>query len=268
MTKRAALNVWRLQGVLFQFSINSSPLPSKCTMASFGKFIWGIIISLTSSKYYRQLLYYPFNAFFVIFANIIHAPLSEICDHDLRLLRSTVDYYTEMSRGENVLAGKMENIAHVFASLAELYMYDARTRHSITTTDSLSSSVGSYLGEEDPGSSNLNASTETSFPTFQSDVFMNTDLLSCFMAPDYMPPPFHSHEQLHSEPSEDGSYMSCQSGVPPDPVIASQSEVFGWLDNWSTGNKRPLACTFDWFSWDQNNIESPDVERPTGKQRR
>jgi hypothetical protein len=218
--------------------------------------IW---LSSTTAEKTRQLLYYPFNPFFVLFGNIIHAPLSDHANHDVQLLRSAVSYYAEMSTQDSSFARKLQGIANVFACLAELYVEDAKTRHSLGTTAATRSHLEGYPGNGSMPISNISMpslpfSTDGgggSASTFDFDFFGGSNLLNCFTSLDYTSQLDFSGQQGFAI-SEDGSYVSLDGGVAPDPMHFSQSSVFESLEKWSTGSKRPLECTFDWFAWDLN----------------
>ena len=81
----------------------------------------------TSAQVYNgivwQLLYYPFTPFFVIFSNLISAPLVSSAAADVELLRSTSFYLGEMT-SLGSMAAKLQTIAGVFSSLGDLYVRD------------------------------------------------------------------------------------------------------------------------------------------------
>jgi hypothetical protein len=211
-----------------------------------------LLLIVKGTKLLRQLLYYPFNVFFVLFGNTIRAPHSQSCDQDVRLLHSTASYYNEMSSAGNTLAGRLENIAHIFASLAELYVREVRKTSSMGMTDTSPPMMNTFFTGE---TASFSASVPDvpffgggdNFSAFEFDFCANSNLLNCFTEPDIVGPNFTPQLDF----GEDGSHMS-QGGSPHDICQFAQSGVFGSLQKWSAGSKRPLACTFDWFSWDSN----------------
>jgi hypothetical protein len=91
----------------------------------------------TSSQVYNgivwELLYYPFTPFFVLFSNIIRAPSAASTAGDVKLLYATQSYLTEMtSRG--MMAGKLEKISQVFATLAEMYVRETAAKSEYQQT--------------------------------------------------------------------------------------------------------------------------------------
>lgn len=72
---------------------------------------------------HRQLLYYPFTPFFVVFEHVVQSqflPLSEI-EEDLNLLSATVSYFAEMRSQMRLLAtvcSRLQHTASVFHQLA------------------------------------------------------------------------------------------------------------------------------------------------------
>lgn len=212
------------------------------------------------AKLFRQLLYYPFNAFFVLFGNTIRAPHSQSCDQDVRLLHSTASYYNEMSSAGNTLAARLENVAHVFASLAELYVREVRRTSSVGMTDTSQPMMNTFSTAK-PASFSASVPDVPFFgggdnyAAFDFDFCANSNLLNCLTGPDIIGPDFTQQLDFGEEQSfsfsEDGSHMS-QDESPHDIYRFAQSEVVGSLQKWSAGSKRPLECTFDWFSWDSN----------------
>jgi hypothetical protein len=206
----------------------------------------------------RQLLYYPFNPFFVLFGNIIHAPLSGNASQDVQLLRSTVSYYTEMSIGENSFARKLKGVANVFASLAELYIDDARLRNSLGVGASIRPNVSRYSDSEPivaavTSMSDLPFTTEghnMSTSTFDFDFSAGNNLLNCFTDLDFTSQLDFGGQQSFAA-SENGNFASLHSAA-PNPMAALQFDVFESLEKCRVGSKRPLEYTFDWFAWDLN----------------
>ncbi|KAF2673406.1 hypothetical protein BT63DRAFT_451449 [Microthyrium microscopicum] len=215
----------------------------------------------TSEQVYNgiiwQLLYYPFNPFFVLFGNIIHAPLSEHIRQDVQLLRSTVSYYNEMSTTDFSLAKKLGDVAHVFASLAELYTHNTMIRNTSGETAG-SCDIGGYSGSGSapaimtsmPGTSFGMESDGGATSNLDFDFSRGSDLLNYFTNLDYtMQLDFNGPQSFVT--SEDGSNMSAP-GPALDMAQHLESNVFESFDKWSVGSKRPLECTFDWFTWDLN----------------
>ena len=210
----------------------------------------------------RQLLYYPFTPYFVLFGNIIRAPFSETCGDDIKLLQSAVSYYSRMASNpsSNNIPRKLEKIAHVFASLAEVYVRDAVSRNTANTLNGNLHTPGIFSAElqNDPSSNPLPGTT-TSFDAdisqnFDFDFTMDADyLLNWISGPDTMQP----SESTEQYPLEIDPHVQAQPPVnsisaPIGSVVnACPSDVFRSLEN--RGRKRPLECTFDWFSWDMNN---------------
>src|ERR1700712_2390823 len=205
---------------------------------------------------HRQLLYHPFNAFFVIFGNIIQAPLS--VNHDLSLLRSTVSYYTVMASQGGAMANRLKRVAHIFASLAEIYVQDARSK---TTTSNVngSLSVPTEMSFEGLGhvtdTSYQESSTSSSvegFVPLDFNVYADDNLLNWFTSSEftYQPEPFGQDflyvEQEQSYLAQDQMTQAAEAGA-----TMSQADLFKSLEE--KGRKRPLECTFDWFSWDMYN---------------
>jgi hypothetical protein len=210
----------------------------------------------------RQLLYYPFNAFFVLFGNIIHVPLSDHYIQDVRLLRSTVSYYTEMSSKGSAFAGKLESVAHAFASLAELYVQEMTKRNALDISNAAQPFPNTFSGVEQISGLSTSArdvplvSADGTFPAFDFDFSSNNNLLDYFIGSDLRGPDIVAQTDFRTEQrfatEGEGSYKSPQSVLSHESMGFGQSDIFGRLENWSAGRKRPLECTFDWFSWDSS----------------
>ncbi|KAF1990516.1 hypothetical protein K402DRAFT_401334 [Aulographum hederae CBS 113979] len=146
-----------------------------------------------------QLLYYPFNAFFVLFSNVIHEPLSKSCDHDIQLLHSTVSYYTAMSSGNEHFAEKLKPIAHSFASLAEFYVHDARTRNNMAAIDTSQSTLNHFSGTQPllgfPAIAADIPVTSGSNSNQAFDYAFDSDLLDWFTGPEYASRSDYSSQQ-------------------------------------------------------------------------
>jgi hypothetical protein len=175
---------------------------------------------------YRQLLYYPFAPFFVIFENIIHQPSQyPTLEQDLRLLATTVTYFTEMRLQMRLLAGvcsKLQHTAAVFLQLAQ-----SHTRHSTSAKPSADTSRFS----EQSNSSRLGGHATQSW-----DDSINADL--------------DGHEFMN--------YLNC---LPADMNDTSQiletelqvskpQHLDGEQETSSAYLQRPTSdCAFDWFLW-------------------
>ncbi|KAJ5118818.1 hypothetical protein N7448_010525, partial [Penicillium atrosanguineum] len=100
-----------------------------------------------------QLLYYPFAPFFVIFENIIHQSSQyPALEQDLRLLATTVTYFTEMRSQMRLLAGvcsKLQHTATVFLQLAQSHARHGTSLKPATNATSPSKHWNSSgLGED------------------------------------------------------------------------------------------------------------------------
>lgn len=154
--------------------------------------------------------------------------MSETCSQDVLLLRSTISYYENMAFRGNGLASKLKNIAHAFYSLADFLFRD---------TQGLPASLSDH--------DTLGPST--------FDFSVDSNLLYWITGPDFMAQNGTVEHQM-TEPNEGALF-------PPAPGPVDKHLMPGAADRQSNmirslekrGLKRPLECTFDWFSWDLYN---------------
>lgn len=77
---------------------------------------------------YRQLLYYPFTPFFVVFENVANNSTDKsTAEMDLKLLETTTTYFQQMSSQVGKLSAvcaKLEHTAAVFHRLAQTHVYN------------------------------------------------------------------------------------------------------------------------------------------------
>jgi hypothetical protein len=81
------------------------------------------------SRLSRQLLYYPFTPFFVLFGEVVTNPRSKTCMEDLQLLRQTVLYYLQFQKYHSS-AVKLERVAETFTKIAEAFVRHTFRRRS------------------------------------------------------------------------------------------------------------------------------------------
>lgn len=183
----------------------------------------------------RLLLYYPFTPFFVLFGNLTRNPRAEKASQDLQLLKSTTAYFSKMTSQGN-MASKLEKVAHVFSSIAENCINNARSHHNALLHPTA-------LGTDPPDIPALDLepstmSTDFEMP-FEVDPSADT-LLSWFSDADFLTfdiPNQHAPEGSNSVQGQDSTTIANEG---PDQM---------------RGTKRPLECTFDWFSWDLSGLD-------------
>src|ERR1700710_1532238 len=86
-----------------------------------------ITLTLTAA---RELLYYPFVPFFVLFGNLIANPSLNTTEVDLQLLRNTVDFFRCMDKN-HPHSSKLHKIAGTFLRLAEKFLKETSTKFSL-----------------------------------------------------------------------------------------------------------------------------------------
>lgn len=168
----------------------------------------------------RQLLYYPFAAFFALFNDLIKHPRSRDAPQHLEHLDATVTYFSLMKLQLSSLSSasaKLEETARIFHSLAS-FIISSNTKskpheeipHTATTSDSASEGL-----------------TPWSSVTPITDLTSYTDTFTSFLDSQDQP-------------------MVDLDGV-------NVNELFGCLDPEvvdSPSRKRTFDSAFDWFSWD------------------
>lgn len=191
----------------------------------------------------RQMLYYPFTAFFALFGNVVRDPFSPTCLQDLQLLRLTVAYFTQMTVHSNC-AARLEKTADSFTTIAETYVRSALRRPPVPafnnkrlTMDSRASEPISSLDcKSDRQDSVLEQFMDEPDPTLEPFADIDADLLlGWFSDTDPSLAPGASTQQSPQSPGDAYSLLS-------------EADLMTSLENRAL--KRPLECTFDWFSWD------------------
>lgn len=175
-----------------------------------------------------QLIYYPFTPFFVIFSNIIDAPLAITAASDVALLSATSSYLQEMVLLGNV-AVNVQKIASVFAAVAGWYVRDMARRFgcSAASADAVQSSreINQSFATEAPRDGNvLNSSDATA-----SYCVGTSDKLAGWLAT--------ANFKEFDVPDGDRDIM--QSTDFASHIMSSISDA-------------PFSLNFDWFSWDSD----------------
>jgi hypothetical protein len=114
-------------------------------MESFGKIIAPAVYCILTFKNTRQLLYYPFTPFFVLFGDVVMNPTSSTCFSDLQLLRKTSLYYSDFQKYHSA-AIKLERVAESFTKIAETYVRQSLKRRGSHGNDE--QNVSREAGEE------------------------------------------------------------------------------------------------------------------------
>ncbi|EWZ45844.1 hypothetical protein FOZG_06056 [Fusarium oxysporum Fo47] len=196
-----------------------------------------------------HLLYFPFIPYFIIFENLVqrHALLSKVTiQQDLKLLSTTVSYYSSMTRQMQMLAplcARLENIATVFLHLAKLH------------TDCLAPLFSTQPPAPEPLQSRSSQIQKTSISansmstgSLQTELGGECDVdleqYLQWLPPDVIPP---QDTQSTDIPDKDSN----QRVLGAEGVEPLQAEP--------RGTKRPFDVMFDWFAWDvyygEQNIE-------------
>lgn len=192
---------------------------------------------LFSNGFLRQLLYYPFTPFFVLFGNIISNPLAPTAGPDVLLLYATEAYLIRMN-DKGAIAARLVKIANVFAFLAENYVRETMKKYNSQDTQSqMPVPMLSSPSEQSIG-----------------DVSLDFDLVSDELDTGYLnwlslADPSYGDVQLFASTGQaQAGFDNCMvDGMGPN-------AMFNPLGGKSL--QRPLECNFDWFSWDMNTIEN------------
>jgi hypothetical protein len=230
----------------------------------------------------RQLLYYPFTPFFVLFGEVITNPKSSTCFSDLQLLRQTSLYYLEFQKYHSA-AIKLERVAESFAKIAETYVRRSLKRRASHGHDkqNISREAGEQ-GLDHPEQQIHNASlivqdsfyfhpdsmqptrspiqSEPSFYFGDPTVFDPTSLFSFFDYPSQeqdltLQSPNDNTDAVSAINSMDFNTQSklhqSKSTSPPVP-----NQYVSMRDVEINAEKQFSNCTFDWFALESHNFQS------------
>jgi hypothetical protein len=163
-----------------------------------------------------------------------------------------------MAAQGNSTAGRLEAVARTFASLAEAHTQKV-TSNTVLNTSILKTTIpcdtsnGSFQSDSTSSFSSLPESLESDFSGSLDLESCPDSLLNWFLGTDIMTPGetttqdgvILSRGDSQVERTMNQSAQAANNTVP--------SYISGYLEN--KGNKRPLECTFDWFSWDMHNAK-------------
>lgn len=161
--------------------------------------------------------------------------MAATCEQDLQLLRSTVSYLSRMT-SEGAMASKLENIARVFTSLAELYVQVARKQYARNQSSWDSNKATGLCAP--PHLPTAPPSVEGASAPSSADISMDS-VLNWFSS--------DSHSQGLFTPA-DGQFLEAYTPSEQMGLIDNEDDIFGSLSDRT--RKRPLECDFDWISWD------------------
>lgn len=186
---------------------------------------------------FRQLLYFPFTAFFALFHHITAHPTSSTVPTDLALLAETVTYFERMKGQLTSLAStsvKLQETARVFYSLSNFIVSSNTTKDKGQHMDTFQQPE-SHLQLHDGImiDSATNTSTPWSLDTLTTDVSSYADNFTTFL-------------EEHNDPLMDLGEVDVNS-------------LFSCLDAHAQdakGQKRTFDAAFDWFSWDGNYLRN------------
>lgn len=191
----------------------------------------------------RQLLYYPFTPFFVIFGNIIREPRAPTAHQDLALLSTTVSYFASMRSQLNLLvnlSSKLEHVATVFLQLARRQVVHNASGTPTNTASGVptnsrtlrtsQSESGDSLRHDGPLLGQGVGSSTRDMPLMVDLSMFDVGSMDINNYLDWLPTDATVRPRQDSEIDHDPNFLSGS--------------------NLSRGRKRPFDSTFDWFSWD------------------
>lgn len=229
----------------------------------------------------RQVLYYPFTHFLVVFGQILSDPYGKDCADDLELLRGTVAFFVAMINNHQA-ASRLGKIAKTFTTLAEDFVQRAlggsdkstqgyriasKQNNSMISTQLASETTNGKTAEPEmpvynsmDGSPSDPMNVDNSYELLM-DFYTSTGTSAMFPDQSY-PSSFDpgSLSGLTDDQQTNGSVTtdSDWAKFSPQQVPQDTNSILDALGR--KAEKRPLDCTFDWISWDGVDLNGGSLD--------